>query len=371
MERVLEETEWMGKRAVSYCDNADANFGILARDEQIAEAFAKTKEKYGFPERMRTSFAKYSNVQIAERVFRIAKILHKSDQLKAVTLALQSTNDQTLVDIKRKNIAMDGFKELQDRYKAEGIPTYTELIIGLPGETYESFRAGLDRVLDSGQHTNLFCYLCSILPNSEMANPEYRKIHGIRSVDMQAMLTHGTPTDGVPIERQETTVATKTMNQHDWWKCYMLAWMIQVCHSFGLTQWWAKQERAKGKPYTRFYEELSLGAALKDGAAVIGKVWHKTDRLLQNAVDGGSWNNVLPKWGDISWPPDEGGFLEIVDELDRFYDELESFFDMPKEQRQHGPPKCPKGKEIEYAKCVWYSRRGDFEKAIKEVVDGN
>lgn len=106
IERVLEEIDWIGRNGVDYVDNADANFGILARDEQIAETVAKTKERYGYPEKFRTSFAKYSNQQIAERVFRIAKILHKSGQLKAVTLALQSTNEQTLIDIKRKNIAI-------------------------------------------------------------------------------------------------------------------------------------------------------------------------------------------------------------------------------------------------------------------------
>lgn len=262
------------------------------------------------------------------------------------------------------------FKDLVERYKAEGIPTYTELILGLPGETYQSFCGGIDKILDSSQHENFFVYLCSVLPNSELANPAYREKHGIRSVNMRAMLSHGTPTEGVPDEWQETVVATNTMNGHDWWKAYMLAWTVQVLHSFGLTQWWAKQARQEeGCNYSRFYESLSLHAGLKDGSTVLGRVWHKTDRLLDTAIEGGSWNNVLPKWGDISWPPDEGGFLEIVEDLDLFYDELEQYAGCPPEQRLYGPPKCPAGKEREYAQALWYGRRGDFLESLQKVVN--
>ena len=300
-------------------------------------------------------------------MFRIAKALHRTGQLKAVTLALQSTHDKTMELIKRKNIAMDGFASWQDRYHSAGIPTYTELILGLPGETPFSFREGIDKVLDSGQDEGLFVYLCTLLPNSEMAHPEYIKEHGIRWVHMRAMLTHGTPTAGVPDEWQDTVVETRTMSHASWVEAYMLAWTVQVLHSFGLTSWWAKRERGAGVKYSWFYQQLhDLARSYKD--TVLFRAWHHTSRLLNGALQGEPWTNVLPRFGSVSWPPDEGGFLMIASDLDRFYAEMERF-GMPPEQRRHGPPRIPFEREEEYAKQVWYGRRGAFQEGLRRLVE--
>lgn len=368
MDRVLEEIEWFGRNKIDYIDNADANFGILQRDEDIAVAVVLAKEKYGYPGKFRTSFAKYSTSHVAERVFRIAKALHGTGQLKAVTLALQSTNNETTELIKRKNIAMESFAIWQDRYRAHGIPTYTELILGLPGETLSSFLEGVDKVLDSGQHEGLFIYLCTLLPNSEMADPNYMKKHGIRWVHMRAMLTHGTPVPGVPDEWQDTVVETSTMSHESWLEAYMLAWTIQVLHSFGLTTWWAQKQREAGVKYSSFYcQLLDLARSAED--TVLSRAWRHTWRLLHDALEGKPWTNVLPRFGNVSWPPDEGGFLMLASELDRFYIEMQQF-GMPVEQQWHGPPPIPPDCEEAYAKQVWYGRRGAFLEGLRRLTGG-
>ena len=55
----------------------------------------------------------------------------------------------TLKNIKRDNIKMDFFKSLQQKYVKADLVTYTELILPLPGETYESFKEGINNLLDS------------------------------------------------------------------------------------------------------------------------------------------------------------------------------------------------------------------------------
>lgn len=365
LDRVLGDIDWFGFNKVEYLECCDANFGILARDEQIVEAMVRAKEKYGYPKKFRAAFAKYSNTQISERIFRIASTLNKSGQLKAVTMALQSTDDGVLEAIDRKNISMSGFAQLQERYRQHGIPTYIELIIALPGETYASFKAGLDRVLDAGGHTGLSTYLCVLLPNSEMSHPDYIKKHGIQSVDMRAMLLHGTPSKDFPDEIQPTVIATNTMSYEDWQKAFMLSWTIQVLHSLGLTQWWAIQERQGGLAYTRFYEGMGdLAKAYPD--TVWGRAWAHTHNLLLQAVAGGSWDNVLPDFGEVSWPPDEGGFLLIVKKHGIFYDEMVNLAGMPAEQIERGPPPIPTGGEVGYSQALWYGKRGDTMKALRD-----
>jgi hypothetical protein len=90
--------------------------------------------------------------------------------------------------------------------------------------------------------------------------------------------------------------------------------------------------------------------------------------LLHGALEGEPWTNVLPGFGTISWPPDEGGFLMIASDLDRFYAEMERF-GMPAVQRRHGPPPIPQGREEEYAKQVWYGRRGAFLEGLRRLVE--
>jgi putative methyltransferase len=367
MQRVLEEITWMGMNSIEYVEGCDANFGILPRDVQIAEHLAKTKEKYGFPQKYRAAFAKYSNKRIMDQVFSVASILNKSGQLKAVTLALQSTNDDVLVNIDRKNISMSGFQELQERYKKDGIPTYIELIMGLPGETYSTFKAGIDKILNAGGHEGLSIYQCVILPNSEMGNPEYIKKHGLQSVPMRAMLLHGTPNKECPDEIQETIIATNSMPHEDWKKTWFLSWALQTFHSTHLTQWWAKEQSAIGTPYSCFYERL-IRTAEQWPESVLGRVYAHTSTLLEAAIQGGSWDNVLPGFGDISWPPDEGAFLMVAKELHLFYSQMKLLKDMPVQQWEYGPPEIPQGKEEAYGKVFWYSRKGDLIGSLRKFV---
>ena len=94
---------------------------------------------------------------------------------KGVTLAMQSVDPHTLKSIKRDNISIEDYQELQRRFTKDGIPTYTEFILGLPGDTYESFSKGVSDVIESGQHNRIQFNNLSILPNAEMATKENMK----------------------------------------------------------------------------------------------------------------------------------------------------------------------------------------------------
>src|SRR3989344_9472916 len=58
IEQKRKETVWFGVNKVPYLFNADANFGILERDVQVAEFLADAKEKYGYPEGISVQNAK-------------------------------------------------------------------------------------------------------------------------------------------------------------------------------------------------------------------------------------------------------------------------------------------------------------------------
>ena len=134
--RLEKEIDWFSKNKISFVLGADANFGIRKRDLDIARYLVKSKNSSGYPKNFYASHTKNST----KKIFAVAKVLFDGEMSKGVCLAMQSMNEETLVSIKRDNISLDVFHELQTLYNREGIPTFTELIIGLPMETYEMIK---------------------------------------------------------------------------------------------------------------------------------------------------------------------------------------------------------------------------------------
>ena len=89
---------------------------------------------------------------------------------------------ETLLTIKRSNLKYDTLSAFIKRYQSEGIDTYTEVILGLPGETYKSFKDGIESLLEASAHDSLWIYRCSVLPNAPMNDLDYKTKHKIKTV---------------------------------------------------------------------------------------------------------------------------------------------------------------------------------------------
>lgn len=312
---IKAELDWAAEKRIELIYNADANFLILKRDAEIVDHLIALKRERGAPQKIRASYAKKTTPQLFEQACRLAE----SGMSKGVTISFQSLDDATLDAVKRKNIAFDGFKELLDRYKARGVPTYTEMICGLPGETYDTFVDGLCALLDAGQHDGLNVYPCVALPNSEMTEPAYVERYGIKTQTVDQLLLHGSPTpDGHP-ERYDLVIETSTMPHADWRRAMIFAWMLQACHCLGPTQLVARKLVDMGlKTYREFYESLFLSQP----GTVVGSIRNQLHQLLNNVLKGSAWNTVVPGCGDVLWPPEEMLFLQMTRYRDRLYEEL-------------------------------------------------
>lgn len=319
-ERLYEEINWFASRKASLLYNASANFGITDKDVELTERMVKVKRDTGFPEKFRAAYAKNSN----ERVFQISKLLNDAGMSKGTTLSFQSMDPNVLELVKRKNVKMDNFKELMRRYRAEGIPTYSELIIGLPGESYDTFANGIDALISAGQHDSLQVYVCECLPNSEMSEPAYRERHGIRTTKTPVLFFHGTPqaNDDPHQEHYELVTETQTLSPADWLRCQLFSCIVQACHCLGLTQAVAVFLNAKyGVSYRRFYERL-LEWALKSLGTVLGEAFWTARKQFYSLQRGEEWGGVDQRFGNVVWPPEEFAFLNVIAEKERFYVQL-------------------------------------------------
>jgi len=320
-ERLHSELEWFGKNQIELLYNCDANFGLLSRDLSLTQQMAETKKTFGFPQQFRAAYAKNSNL----RVFEIAKILNDSGMNKGVTLSFQSMDDRTLEAIKRKNIKVHNLQELVRLYREEGIPTYSEIIMALPGETYDSFSDGIQQILDAGQHDGLNIYVCIVIPNSELAEPTYIAEHGIKSVRMPVLLQHSSPSEDPIVEYYDIVVETNCLPQKDFKRIYLYSWMVQVGHCLGLTQYLALYCRyRKNISYKTFYERL-LEYAEQNPKILLGEELQVVSDVFNGAIQGGDWGLVLPRFGEIIWPTEEASFLNLVCDKGRFYEEISQF----------------------------------------------
>jgi hypothetical protein len=283
---------------------------------------AEVKKRHGYPQRFRAAYAKNSN----DAVMRIARVLNESGMCKGITLSFQSMDEETLKNVKRKNIKVQSFEELIREYRKLRIPTYSEIIIGLPGETYESFKKGLGTLIEAGQHDSLQVYTCELLPNSEMSDPEYRKRFEIESVPSPMPFFHATNIEDPNFESYEIVVKTSTLSREDWLRTQVFAWAVQCFHCLSLTQYLAvflKNEFSLA--YEDFYEEL-IDYARRNPESSIGIQLKHAERIFKGVLQGGHWFMADEKFGEVNWPPEEGSFLFLIENKPLLYQTIGLFF---------------------------------------------
>ncbi|MBR0113163.1 MAG: cobalamin-dependent protein [Clostridia bacterium] len=317
MEKVLAEIEWLALHKIAYCFCADSNFGMFDRDYEIAQALVAAKRKYGFPQVFRPCYEKNS----ADRVFRICSLLNSEGMDKGATMAYQTLSDAALEKIGRKNLTMEHFSSLMKKYNEAGIPTYSELILGLPGETKESFCQGICKLMENGQHNSLSVYHCEMLPNSDLSRPEFIKENKIKVIKVGFNHIHSAPDKNEEIPEYSYLVrSTSTMNDKDWVQANLFSVCTQCFHSLGFLRCFAMYlHEEKGIKFYDFYSGLLDYIMNTPGA--VHDLWMNFMDKYENSL-AGDWNYHKPEFGHVTWFFEEGAFLEAVTHLDGFMSEL-------------------------------------------------
>lgn len=316
MEKVLAEINWLSENKIEYCFCADSNFGMFERDAEIAKALAQKKLETGYPKTFRPCYAKNND----KTVYEICTVLNSAKMDKGATFAYQTLSTEALVNINRKNLTLEHFSELMAKYTADGIPTYSELILGLPGETRQSFCEGICRLLENGQHNSLSVYHCELLPNSPMSVPAYVSKHRIKTIDIAFNHIHSEKKKEETEEYSHIIQSTATLSKDDWVYCNLFAVCVQCFHALGLTRFVSLFfNKALGVSYFDFYSGL-LNFIMSSGgkaSALFNEFKSKFDGSL-----GGDWNYVNPVFGTASWTFEEGAFLELASDIGGTFAEI-------------------------------------------------
>lgn len=320
MEKIKAELKWLSDRKIEYCFCADANFGMFRRDIEIADYCIELKKSTGYPDVFRPCYAKEND----DNVFEICSKFNEYHMDKGATMAYQSLSDDALENVNRKNLTVEHFADIVKKYNHAKIPTYSELILGLPGETYESFCDGLCKLLEAGQHNSVSVYHCEILPNSIMGSKEYIEKHGIKSKKVKFNHIHSAEVEEEISEYSEIVMETATMSKEMWVKSNLFSVTLQCFHSLGLLRCFAIYAHyEKGIGYREFYNKL-FEFVLNNPETVFGKVLARYAEKLTHSLEG-DWNYHNPVFGNIVWFFEEGMFLECMYNYEIFEKEITPF----------------------------------------------
>ena len=141
---------------------ADSNFGMYKEDLDTCKVLAKEQKKTGYPKYINLSTGK--NKQ--DRVLEAAKIVNGAIRINA---SVQSMDPEVQENIKRKNISQSQILDMALKSSEIGANSYSEVILGLPGDSKEKHFASLKKLVNA-EFTNITMYQLMILPGTELGS---------------------------------------------------------------------------------------------------------------------------------------------------------------------------------------------------------
>jgi len=253
LQRVFDELEWIGKNKCGFVSITDANFGMfIERDNAIADKLLEVQAKYGYPYTFSVAWAKNQKAEVFDIVFKLIKS-PKFNQ--GLTVSVQSMDLDVLENIKRKNLDQHKISEIFDLCDKNNVPVYTEVILGLPGETKQSWKEGFWKLFRAGNHVGITVLQAQMLENAEM-NLLQKKLYGIRSVPVYDYMSGSYNYDELQ-EAVEVVTATKDMPFEDMLDSQVFSWYINTFHINGLTTYISRFLQKKHNiDYEEFYNRF-------------------------------------------------------------------------------------------------------------------
>lgn len=252
LERVKNDIEWIGRNRSGHMQVADANFGIfLDRDSEIADKIIETKQRYGYPHLWGITWAK--NKQKQKQIDIVKKLSNGG-----LTVSAQSMDEGVLKNIKRSNLNEHEYEAIFKVAKENNIPLDTELILGLPGETLKTWKAGIYDLFMSGNDHGITIYQAQILENTELNLIQKQEF------EIDTVLSYGLMLDKQAVhetedirETIEITRSTKDMPLEDMKRALMFNWFIVTFHMQGFSTYAAKTvNKLLNISYEEFYTRL-------------------------------------------------------------------------------------------------------------------
>jgi len=148
---------------------ADSNFGMYPGDIDTSKALRSTRQRYKWPEYINVATGKNKK----ERVIEAAELLDGALRLSG---SVQSLDPKVLSNIRRDNISVEQLVDLGLHAKRVGVNSYSEIILGLPGDSKDAHFNTISQIIQAGFNIVLPWQLM-LINGSELATKTSREKH--------------------------------------------------------------------------------------------------------------------------------------------------------------------------------------------------
>ena len=209
---------------------ADSNFGMFEEDLDTCRVISKEQDKTGYPKYINVATGKNKK----ERVLEAAKIVKGAMKLAG---SVQSLDNEVQDNIKRKNISSKEIVEMALKSSEIGANTYSEVILGLPGDTKEKHFSTL-RVLIESSFTTISMYQLMILPGTELGSKDTKFKHKMKTKYRVVPRCYGSYNflgeELNVAEIEEICVANETLSFEDYLECRKMNLIINIFYNDGV-----------------------------------------------------------------------------------------------------------------------------------------
>lgn len=311
MNRVKSEIDWCSSKGISGVILTDSNLGMFKRDLDVINHIVKVREETGFPKYLHT--AGFSKTPMTKNwVNPIQKQMGKIEGWARSHVALQTTNEESLELIKRKNLGIANTDLLNEEQDLQSFAV--ELMFPMPGQNYKTMQEDLYSVMKHNKAIpRLFPVI--LLPKSELNDDEYRKKHEISSIKVPYNFIVGKEPEEINREYCSLIESTKTCSKEEVKKSWMYFWIVmRFWYSSLLTHTVITMKNVYDIEYKMFFDVFMFWMKITDG-------WLNKNFYVP------IYKNILTS--NISLIPDHKENNEsmkiLVDNLNLVYEEVKLF----------------------------------------------
>jgi radical SAM superfamily enzyme YgiQ (UPF0313 family) len=227
IDRSFDEIEYVAKRSPSpRWIFADANFGMLKRDLEMAKRIRAMADKYNKLEMAQIWWAKNSSKNTLE-------ISRTFGHLVEPMAAVQSMDMGVLEIIKRDNIKFSTMTDLLDEWNKDNLSTSTDVLVGLPGESLQSHLNTLRKVFELG-FDRIEVGNIRLLPGSEMETDECRNKYELKTKYRLISGGYGKYGDMPIFEYEESVRSSKDIEENEMLSLRLIHFLIWALWNLGI-----------------------------------------------------------------------------------------------------------------------------------------
>jgi radical SAM superfamily enzyme YgiQ (UPF0313 family) len=206
---------------------SDANFGMFKQDYDKARILSDCQAKYDYPKYIHVSTGKNQKARVIE----IVKSLNGAVSMAA---SLQSTDETVLANVARSNISIDQLAAAGKMANAVNTGTYSELILGLPGDSLRAHRNSLRDTVEM-RFDNIRMYQLIMLPQTQLNTPDERRKYDVKTMFRIMPRSFGRYAIGevefIAVESEEILVGSSTLPFEDYVAAREMDLTVEILHN--------------------------------------------------------------------------------------------------------------------------------------------